>query len=125
LHGPLVDLAAFARECLRPTLVSLVMLRSAVAVAFPGLAGVVPGIGRYDACDWGLGFELHDHKSPHWMGERNSPVTFGHFGGAGSFLWVDPAVEAALVVVTDRDFGPWALDRWPVLSDDVLGVLAR
>ena len=123
LHGTLLDLAAFARECLRQTLVSPAMFHAAVAVAFPGLAGVVPGVGRYDACDWGLGFELHGHKAPHWMGERNSPETFGHFGGAGSFLWVDPAVDTALVVLTDREYGPWALDAWPALSDEVLRAL--
>lgn len=125
LHGPLMDLAAFARECLRPTLVSPVLFRAATAVAFPGLPGVVPGVGRYDACDWGLGFEVHGRKSPHWMGARNSPATFGHFGGSGTFLWVDPAVDLALVVLTDRDFGPWALDVWPALSDEVLGALGR
>jgi hypothetical protein len=26
----------------------------------------------------------------------------------------------ALVCLTDRAFGPWALDAWPVLSDAVL-----
>ena len=125
LDGPLVDLAAFARECLRPTLISPATFKSAVTVAFPGLAGVVPGVGRYDECDWGLGFELHAGKTPHWMGERNSPATFGHFGGAGSFLWVDPAVDTALVVLTDREYGPWALDVWPALSDEVLRALGR
>ena len=29
-------------------------------------------------------------KAPHWTGTRNSPATFGHFGQAGGFLWVDP-----------------------------------
>jgi len=124
LHGPLADLAAFARECLRPTLVSPAMLRVATATAFAGLPGVVPGVGRYHPCDWGLGFELHDGKSPHWMGERNSPATFGHFGGAGTFLWVDPVADAGLVVLTDRAYGPWALEVWPALSDEVLRVLS-
>lgn len=125
LHGPLVDLAAFARECLRPTLVSPALFQAATAVAFPGLPGVVPGVGRYDRCDWGLGFELHGDKAPHWMSERNSPATFGHFGGAGTFLWVDPSADSALVVLTDREFGPWALDAWPALSDEVLRALGR
>ena len=57
---------------------------------FPGLVGVLPGFGRMDPNDWGLGFELRDAKSPHWTGARNSPRTFGHFGGSGTFLWVDP-----------------------------------
>ena len=54
--------------------------------------------------------ELKDAKQPHWTGSANTPATFGHFGGAGTFLWVDPVATVALVCLTDRDFGPWALD---------------
>ena len=75
----------------------------------PGWSASLPGVGRFDPLDWGLGFELHDGKSPHWMGTRNSPATFGHFGGSGTFLWVDPVADLAVVALTDRDFGPWAL----------------
>lgn len=124
LHGPLADLATFAGELLRPTLVRSGTLAEAVRVAFPGLVGVVPGVGRFDPCDWGLGFELHDGKAPHWMGARNGPAAFGHFGGSGGFLWVDPGASLALAVLTDRDFGPWALDAWPRLSDDVLAAVS-
>ena len=120
LHGPLGDLAALAAELLRPTLVAPETAQAATTVAFPGLVGVLPGVGRFDPFDWGLGLELHDGKSPHWMGERNSPATFGHFGGSGTFLWVDPVAELALVVLTDREFGPWALEAWPPFSDSVL-----
>ena len=94
LHGPVGDLAALAAELLQPTLVGPATARAATTVAFPGLVGVVPGVGRFDPCDWGLGLELHDGKAPHWMGERNSPATFGHFGGAGTFLWIDPVARA-------------------------------
>jgi CubicO group peptidase (beta-lactamase class C family) len=125
LHGPIVDLAAFAAELLRPTLVSPSTFAAATTVAFPGLVGVVPGVGRFDPCDWGLGFELHDGKTPHWMGERNSPAAFGHIGGSGGFTWVDPAVDLALVALTDRDYGPWALEAWPAFSDAVLEAAAR
>jgi CubicO group peptidase (beta-lactamase class C family) len=120
LHGPLVDLAAFARECLRPRAVPAATLAAATTVAFPGLPGVVPGVGRFDPCDWGLGFEIHGSKTPHWMSDRNSPAAFGHFGGAGTFVWIDPSVDVALAVLTDRRFGPWALEAWPSLSDGVL-----
>lgn len=124
LAGPILDLAAFARELLRPTLLTPASAATMVEVAFPGIAGVVPGIGRFDPCDWGLGVELHDGKRLHWMGERNSPATFGHFGGAGTFLWVDPVADRALVALSDRAFGAWALDAWPALSDEVLAALA-
>jgi CubicO group peptidase (beta-lactamase class C family) len=125
LHGTLGDLAAFAGELLRPTLVPHASLETATSVAFPGLAGVVPGVGRFDDCAWGLGFEIHDGKDPHWMGRSNSPAAFGHFGGAGTFLWIDPVVDAALVALTDRPFGPWALHAWPALSDKVLRTFDR
>ena len=38
------------------------LFAEAVTVQFPGLAGLVPGVGRFDPCDWGLGSELHDGK---------------------------------------------------------------
>ena len=120
LQGPLGDLAAVARELLRPTRVTRATLDHATATAFPGLVGVLPGVGRFDPLDWGLGFELRDGKAPHWTGSRNSPATFGHFGGAGGFLWVDPTFDRALAVLTDRDFGPWALEAWPRLADAVV-----
>jgi CubicO group peptidase (beta-lactamase class C family) len=120
LYGPLDGLVAFALELLRPTLLPASTLAAATQVAFPGLPGVVPGVGRFDPCDWGLGFELHDAKAPHWMGLHNSQQAFGHFGGAGGFVWVDPVADLALVVLTDREFGPWALDAWPALSDALL-----
>jgi CubicO group peptidase (beta-lactamase class C family) len=121
LHGPIGDLAALAAELLRPSLVAAGTAREAMTVAFPGLIGLVPGVGRFDPCDWGLGPELHAGKVPHWMAERNSAATFGHFGGAGGFVWVDPVADLALTVLTDRDFGPWALEAWPALSETVLG----
>ena len=92
---------------------------------FPRLDGVLPGFGRQTPNDWGLGFELRDHKSPHWTGSRNSPRTFGHFGRSGTFLWVDPAAGIALACLTDRPFGDWAAEAWPRLSDDVIGSLTQ
>jgi CubicO group peptidase (beta-lactamase class C family) len=71
--------------------------------------------------DWGLAFELRDAKSPHWTGSLNSPRTFGHFGAAGTFLWVDPELGSACAVLTDKEFGPWAVEAWPVFSDSVVG----
>lgn len=123
LHGPLRDLAATARELLRPTVISPATLSRATTVVFPGLPGVLPGVGRFDPLDWGLGFELRDGKSPHWTGSRNGPETFGHFGGSGTFLWVDPALDRALVCLTDREYGPWALEAWPPFSDAVIGAI--
>ncbi|GFG68063.1 hypothetical protein MKUB_55530 [Mycobacterium kubicae] len=114
------DLAAFARDLLRPATVSPQMHADATAVQFPGLNGVLPGYGVQRPNDWGLGFEIRDGKTPHWTGARNSARTYGHFGQAGGFIWVDPEADLALVVLTDRDFGDWALSPWPALSDDVI-----
>jgi CubicO group peptidase (beta-lactamase class C family) len=120
LHGPLDDLVRFAAELLAPQLLAPETLAEATEVAFPGLDGVLPGFGRHEPNNWGLGFELRDEKSPHWTGSLNSPRTFGHFGASGTFLWVDPVARVALACLTDLDFGPWAAAAWPRLSDDVL-----
>ena len=122
--GPLGDLLAFARELLAPSIVARETLAEATVTAFPGLAGVLPGFGRQDPNDWGLGFELRDAKSPHWTGTRNSPSTFGHFGRAGTFLWVDPEAGLACACLTDLEFGDWAIEAWPALSDAVLAEFA-
>jgi CubicO group peptidase (beta-lactamase class C family) len=121
LHGSLADLLAVGRELLAPTLVAPETLAEATSVQFPGLVGVLPDIGRMDPNDWGLGVELRDEKRPHWTGEHNSPRTFGHYGSTGTFVWVDPEADIALACLTDLDFGPWALEAWPRLSDAVLG----
>ncbi|MEO8291439.1 MAG: serine hydrolase domain-containing protein [Gaiellaceae bacterium] len=123
LHGTLADLLAFAGELQAPTLIAPETLAEATTVAFPGLVGVLPDFGRFEPLDWGLGFELRDAKSPHWTGTANSPGTFGHFGGSGTFLWVDPEAAAACASLTDLDFGEWAKEAWPRLSDAVLAEL--
>jgi CubicO group peptidase (beta-lactamase class C family) len=118
--GPLADLLRFARELLLPTLITPAILTPATTVAFPGLAGVLPGYGRCAPNDWGLGFEIRDGKDPHWTGRTNSASTFGHFGQTGGFLWVDPSLGLACVALADTAFGPWAVEAWPVFSDAVI-----
>ena len=61
-----------------------------MSVQFPGLDGVLPDFGRFSPLDWGLGVEMKGTKAGHWSGTLTSPRTFGHFGGSGTFLWVDP-----------------------------------
>jgi CubicO group peptidase (beta-lactamase class C family) len=123
--APAADLLSLGRELLAPRILSPAMLARATDVAFPGLEGVVPGFGRQQPNDWGLGFELRDGKSPHWTGRDNSPRTFGHFGKSGTFLWVDPDARLACACVTDREFGQWAAEAWPVLSDTVLATFSE
>ncbi|WP_033291652.1 serine hydrolase domain-containing protein [Amycolatopsis jejuensis] len=118
------DLLRFAAELQSPKLLAPETVNAATEVAFPGLNGVLPGFGHQKPNDWGLGFELRDHKSPHWTGAKSSPRTFGHFGQSGTFLWVDPDVGFACVALADRSFGPWAAEVWPPFTDAVLGELA-
>jgi CubicO group peptidase (beta-lactamase class C family) len=118
--GSLSDLLRLGEELLAPTLVAPETLAEATTVQFAGLSGVLPGFGRQDPNDWGLGFELRDHKAPHWTGDGNSARTFGHFGQSGSMLWVDPDAGLACAALAERDFGPWAAEAWPRLADAVL-----
>jgi len=117
------DLARFVAELQRPTLLDPSTLAAATAVVFPGLSGVLPGFGRQVPNDWGLGFEVRDGKHPHWTGATSSSRTFGHFGQAGTFAWVDPVAGVACVALTDRDFGAWAAQAWPAYTDAVLAEL--
>jgi len=119
MRGCLEDLLALGRELLAPTLVAQETHDEMVAVQFPGLDGVLPDWGRYKPLDWGLGVELKGEKSPHWSGSRTSPRTLGHFGGSGTFIWVDPDLGAACAALTTRQFGDWAKDTWPPFSDAV------
>lgn len=119
------DLTRFAAELQAPRLLAEETVRAAtLRVAYPGTNGVLPGLGHQKPNDWGLGYEIRDHKSPHWTGTHSSPRTFGHFGQSGTFLWVDPDAEAACVCLTDRAFGPWAVEAWPPFTDAVLAELS-
>ncbi len=119
-RGSLRDLLSLASELLSPRILDADMILAATRVAFPGLPGVVPGIGRYTECDWGLGFELKSQKRPHWTATTGSPSTFGHFGRSGAFVWVDPEAGVACASAGGAPFGPWAVEQWPRFSDAVL-----
>lgn len=119
-HGSLHDLIALTAQMLVPSLVSAGTWDMATRVSFPGLVGVLPGFGRQEPCDWGLGPEIRATKSPHWTGKGNSPRTFGHFGMSGSFLWVDPDLGLGLCGLSSQPFGAWAKTAWPLLSDEVV-----
>ncbi|MEU9896854.1 serine hydrolase domain-containing protein [Streptomyces phaeochromogenes] len=114
------DLVRFAAEVQAPRLLDPRTVAEAMTVQYPGTKGVLPGYGHQNPNDWGLGFEIRDSKSPHWTGSSSSPRTFGHFGQSGTFLWIDPDAGAACVALTDRAFGPWAVEVWPAFTDAVL-----
>jgi CubicO group peptidase (beta-lactamase class C family) len=123
-HGgrsTLHDLLRLAGELLDPgRVLAVATLAEATRPQLPALAGVLPGVGRFDPNPWGLGVEVHGAKAPHWMPTTASPETFGHFGHSGAFLWVDPIASVACVGLSDAAFGSWAIDAWPVLGAAVL-----
>jgi CubicO group peptidase (beta-lactamase class C family) len=117
------DMIRFAGEVLRPRLLATATAAEVARTQYPHLNGIVPGVGRFTPCPWGLGVEIAGEKEPHWTGRANSPATFGHIGGAGTMMWVDPTADVSLVALTDRPFDDWAttaIDSWRALSDAVL-----
>jgi CubicO group peptidase (beta-lactamase class C family) len=125
LHSTVSDLVRFAVELQYPTLLPVQTVELMRAVHFPGIPGVQPGVGRFDPLDWGLTFDRNFGKPGHWAGTSPSREAFGHFGGAGTFLWVDPVAGVAAIVLGDRDFGPWALKVWPDFCAAVLEAAAK
>ena len=121
--GTVDDLIRFAGHLLDPVVLAEATHHEARSVQFAGLAGVLPGIGRMEHNDWGLGYELRGDKHPHWTAPSAGPATFGHFGASGTFLWVDPDRRLACACLTDTDFGPWAMRAWPALSERVLAAV--
>ena len=123
VRSSLADTCRFVAEVMRPTLIHTSTASEAGRIHYPTLPGIVPGVGRYEQCPWGLGFEVRGTKEPHWTGTTNSPRTFGHFGGSGTMFWIDPDRDLAVVALADLDFERWAataLAAWPALSDAVI-----
>ncbi len=122
MQASLEDVLSIAGELLTPNTLAAETLAEMTSVQFPGLTGVLPDHGRFEPLDWGLGVQLNT-RPPSWMGTKASERAFGHFGGSGTFVWVDPEREVACAALTDREFGDWAKAAWPVLSDAVLDEL--
>lgn len=127
VRSNLADTCRFVSEVMSPTLIHASTAAEAERTHYPSLAGIVPGVGRYAECPWGLGFEIRGNKQPHWTGDANSARTFGHFGGSGTMFWIDPERDLALLALADRPFDEWAataLRVWPELSDAVIAEFA-
>jgi CubicO group peptidase (beta-lactamase class C family) len=124
-HACLDDVLVLGRELLKPRLVGAETHAAMISVQFPGLDGVLPDYGRFSPLDWGLGVEIKGAKEPHWSGRLTAPETYGHFGGSGTFLWVDPTIGLACAALTTRDFGAWAKEAWPRLSEAVVSSVRR
>ena len=109
------DLLRFAGELLDPgRVLAPEVLAEATAPQLPDLDGVLPGFGRRSPNPWGLGFELRDHKDPHWTPPEASP---GHVRSlrpvrrrsCGSIRW--PAWPASCSPTTRSGRGRWTPGR--------------
>jgi CubicO group peptidase (beta-lactamase class C family) len=123
MHASLGDVLAIGRELLGPRLVADETRDEMTSVQFPGLSGVLPDHGRFDPLDWGLGVQLNT-RPPSWMGTVASARTYGHFGGTGTFLWVDPDARVVCAALTTREFDEWAKAAWARFADAVLEELS-
>ena len=112
------------RELLVPTLVAPETLDEMTSVQFPGLDGVLPDYGRFDPLDWGLGVELKGRKSPHWIGVANLAEHVRPLRRLRDVPLGRPRGGPRLAALTTREFGDWAKEAWPRLSDAVLAEAA-
>ena len=119
-RASIADLLAFGREVLRPALVPAALRDLALTVSRSDLRGVVPGYGSFDDNQWGLGFELKGTKSPHWLGDAFPPETAGHFGGQGSFFFVDRSRDLAAAFLSGVAFGDEHKRIWPSLTEEIV-----
>ncbi|WP_165243505.1 serine hydrolase domain-containing protein [Corynebacterium lizhenjunii] len=110
------DLVRFSQEVMQPRLLDPSTVAEMVRVQFAGLRGIVPGYGPFVDNTWGLGFEVHGSKGrdggrEHWMSKLPADAV-GHFGMSGTYLWMVPGAQAAMVMLSNRDFGDWAKPLW-------------
>ncbi|HEV2427504.1 MAG TPA: serine hydrolase domain-containing protein, partial [Acidimicrobiales bacterium] len=109
--GSTRDLVTLAEAWLQPDTITQATRDRMIAPFLPGLAGVVPGFGRFDPCPWGLGPEVAGAKR-HWMGGW-PPESFGHFGQSGSLALMNASEGFAVVATAGEAFGSWAVQLWP------------
>lgn len=124
LVGTIADLVSLVRVLCYPSLVTAGTLLAIRTPFASELVGVLPGFGRQDPNQWGLGPEIRGTKAPHWMGSAVSEQSYGHFGQSGSFLWIDPAQRFFAAFLGTKPFGAWAKNRWPVLNNAIVEELA-
>jgi CubicO group peptidase (beta-lactamase class C family) len=118
------DLISFVSEMRRPQLISRDTYIHAVTTAFPDLAGIVPGFGKCDPSPWGLGPEIKGLKDPQWTAPHGATSTFGHFGSAGTFVWVDPVANVAVILLSNTPFDDWGPQFWAPFNQTVLDCCA-
>src|SRR5262249_17862361 len=60
-----------------------------LAPQFGELPGGVGSVAEWDACPWGLGFDVRGRREPHWAGSCVSASANTHFGASGTLAWLD------------------------------------
>jgi CubicO group peptidase (beta-lactamase class C family) len=58
---------------------------------------------------WGIGWVLRSGGTGGWAGALGSRDLFGHVGGSGCMVWVDPSSQIVCVVLTNQTTD-WAID---------------
>jgi len=109
--GSTEDLAALGAAWLRPDVVSRATRDLMIQPYLADLDGIVPGLGRFSPCWWGLGPELRGTKR-HWMGDWPAS-SFGHFGKSGSLMLLNAEEQIGLVATSTEPFGGWSVKLWP------------
>ena len=124
--GSLDDLLVFARDLLAPSFVAPETLAEATEIAVSRPRGGASRLRSPGARSTGASGSSSGTPSGRIGRARATLLArFGHFGGSGTFLWVDPDAALACACLTDREFGDWALEAWPALSDAVLAEFAH
>ncbi|HYO29861.1 MAG TPA: serine hydrolase, partial [Thermomicrobiales bacterium] len=130
LYGSPCDLVTFAGAFLSggPRVLSGAGVAAMTTDQTDGVAGGVESaktfwpVGR-----WGLGWEVKGEKRRHWTGDLTSPLTFCHFGQAGTLLWADPAHDLALAVFANRAVShmwTFILARWARLGNALVAAVS-
>ncbi len=94
---------AFAAELLAPTLIAAETAQRATRPHLGDLDGRPARLRT--AGSEPVGSRTRDPRgevSRTGPAPSNSPETFGHFGQSGTFVWIDPSIDRACVVVTDE-----------------------
>ncbi len=68
--------------------------------------GAVDAFVRRGPGNRALGWEMRDTTTRDNAGELLSPAAYGHTGFTGTSLWIDPARDLFVVVLTNRVFAP-------------------
>ena len=122
LDGPLARPRRVRRasSSARPSLAASRLRRWRRPSAFPGLPGVVPGVGRFDPLRLGPRARAARREVAALDGRRATARRRSVTSVARHLPVGRPGRGLAVVVLTDRDFGPWALEAWPAFSDAII-----